>query len=43
MIESVSHDPLFEFDLRQVDAARWVAIGQAGTHAVRRHWRATWV
>jgi hypothetical protein len=41
MIESVSHDPLFEFDLRQVDVARWVDIGQPGTHAVRRHWRAT--
>jgi hypothetical protein len=40
MIESVSHDPLFEFDLRQVDVARWVDIGQLGTHAVRRHWRA---
>jgi hypothetical protein len=27
-------------DLRQVDVARWVDIGQEGTHAVRRHWRA---
>ena len=41
MIESVAHDPLFEFDLRQVDVARWVGIGQPGTHAVRRQWRAT--
>jgi hypothetical protein len=41
MIESVAHDPLFEFDLRQVDVARWVGIGQPGTHAVRRQWRAS--
>jgi hypothetical protein len=41
MIESVSRDPLFEFDLRQVDVARWVDIGLPGTHAVRSHWRAT--
>jgi hypothetical protein len=41
MTESVAHDPLFEFDLRQVDVARWVGIGQPGTHAVRRQWRAT--
>ena len=40
MIESVSHDPLFEFDLRQVDVARWVDIGQRGTHAIRGQWRA---
>jgi hypothetical protein len=40
MIESASRDPLFEFDLQQVDAARWVNIGQPGTHAVRRQWRA---
>jgi hypothetical protein len=40
MIESVAHDPLFEFDLRQVDVARWVDIGQPGTHVVRRQWRA---
>jgi hypothetical protein len=38
MIESVSHHPLFEFDLQQVDVARWVARGQRGTHAVRRQW-----
>jgi hypothetical protein len=41
MIESVSHDPLFEFDLEQVDVAYWVDVGQPGTHAVRRQWRAT--
>jgi hypothetical protein len=41
MIESASRDPLFEFDIQQVDVATWVNIGQPGTHAVRRHWRAT--
>ena len=41
MIESVSDDPLFEFDIDQVDVARWVDIGQRGTHAIRRQWRAT--
>jgi hypothetical protein len=41
MIESVSNDPLFEFDLEQVDVARWVDIGQPGTRAERRQWRAT--
>jgi hypothetical protein len=41
MIESVSRDPLFEFDLRQVDAATWVNIGQPGTRAVRHRWRAS--
>jgi hypothetical protein len=40
MIESVATDPLFEFDLDQVDVARWHDIGQAGTHAVRQQWRA---
>jgi hypothetical protein len=40
MIESVSHDPLFEFGLEQVDVAWWVDIGQPGTHAVRRRWYA---
>jgi hypothetical protein len=34
MTESVSHDPLFEFDLEQVDVARWLDIGQPGTRAV---------
>ncbi len=41
MIESVSHDPLFEFDLGQVDVARWLDIGQPGTRAIRRQWRAS--
>jgi hypothetical protein len=41
MIESTVHDPLFEFDLQQVDVAIWVNIGQPGTHAQRRQWRAT--
>jgi hypothetical protein len=41
MIESASCDPLFEFDLQQVDVATWVSIGKPGTHAVRRQWRAT--
>ena len=41
MIESVSHDPLFELDLEQVDVARWLDIGQPGTRAVRQQWRAT--
>ena len=40
MIESVSNDPLFEFDLEQVDVARWVDIGRPGTRAERRRWRA---
>jgi hypothetical protein len=39
MIESVAREPLFEFDLQQVDdVARWIDIGQPGTHAVRRRW-----
>jgi len=41
MIESVSRDPLFEFDLVQVDVARWLDIGQPGTRAIRRRWRAS--
>ena len=41
MIESVSHDAIFEFDLQQVDIAWWVDIGQPVTHAVRKQWRAT--
>ena len=39
MIESVSADPVFEFDLVQVDVARWLDIGQQGTRAVRQQWR----
>ena len=41
MIESVRHDPLFEFDLEQVDVAWWLDIGEPGTRVVRRRWRAT--
>jgi hypothetical protein len=40
MIETVSEDPLFEFDILRVDVARWLDIGQRGTRAVRRTWRA---
>jgi hypothetical protein len=40
MIESVHHDPLFEFDLEQIDVAQWINIGQPGTRAVRQQWRA---
>jgi hypothetical protein len=40
MIETVAHDPLFEFDLRQVDVARWLDVGQPGTRAERHQWRA---
>jgi hypothetical protein len=41
MIETVTHDPLFEFDLRQVDVATWVNVGQPGTYAERDQWRAS--
>ena len=39
MIETVANDELFEFDLEQVDVARWLNIGQPGTRAVRVRWR----
>jgi hypothetical protein len=39
MIQSASRDPLFEFDIQQVDVARWLDIGQPGTRAVRLRWR----
>jgi hypothetical protein len=39
MSETMAHDPLFAFDLVQVDVARWIDIGQPGTHAERRRWR----
>jgi Pyridoxamine 5'-phosphate oxidase len=39
MLQSVRHDPIFEFDLIQVDVAHWVNVGQPGTHAVREQWR----
>ena len=35
MIETVTNDPIFEFDIVRVDAARWLDIGQPGTRAVR--------
>lgn len=38
MLETMSHDPLFEFDLVRVDVARWLDIGQPGTRAERRSW-----
>jgi hypothetical protein len=31
MIETASKDPLFEFDILQVDVARWLGIGERGT------------
>jgi hypothetical protein len=40
MIESVSADPLFEFDIEHVEVARWLDIGQPGTRAVRQRWSA---
>jgi hypothetical protein len=38
MIDTMSNDPLFEFDLVRVDVARWLDIGQPGTRAERRSW-----
>ena len=38
MVETTSVDPLFEFDLVQVDTAKWLDRGKAGTRAVRDHW-----
>jgi hypothetical protein len=40
MIETVSADPLFEFDILRVDVARWLDIGQRGTRVVRQTWQA---
>ena len=40
MIETVSGDPIFEFDIVRVDAARWLDIGQPGTRAMRQTWKA---
>jgi hypothetical protein len=31
MIQTVSNDPIFEFDVLRVDTARWLDIGQPGT------------
>ena len=38
MIESFEHEPIFEFVVELVDIARWVDVGQPGTHAVRLRW-----
>jgi hypothetical protein len=38
MLESARDDPIFEFDLIQVDIASWVNIGQPGTYAERERW-----
>jgi hypothetical protein len=38
MVESVLHEPIFEFNLLQVDVARWIDVGQPGTHAERARW-----
>ena len=38
MIETASKDPIFEFDIRQVDVARWLDIGQRGTRPIRHTW-----
>jgi hypothetical protein len=35
MIETVSNDPIFEFDIVRVDTARWLDIGQPGTRPIR--------
>jgi Pyridoxamine 5'-phosphate oxidase len=40
MIETVSHDPLFEFELERVDVAKWLDIGQPGTRPIRQRWSA---
>jgi len=40
MIETATHDPLFEFDLALVETARWLDIGKPGTRPVRQRWRA---
>jgi Pyridoxamine 5'-phosphate oxidase len=36
MIETMSNDPLYEFDIVRVDVARWLDIGQPGTRAERK-------
>jgi hypothetical protein len=40
MIETVSNDPIFEFEITRVDVAKWLYIGQPGTRAVRQTWKA---
>lgn len=39
MEQTTARDPLFAFDLVQVDVGHWVDVGQPGTHAVRQRWR----
>ena len=40
ILQAVSNDPIFEFDIPRVDVARWLDIGQPGTCPVRQTWRA---
>jgi hypothetical protein len=40
MIDSVRHDPIFEFDIERADTATWELPGQKGTYAVRHRWLA---
>jgi len=40
MIQTVTNDPIFEFDILRIDTARWLDIGQPGTRPVRQTWRA---
>ena len=40
MIQTVSNDPIFEFDILRVDTARWLDIDQPGTRPVQQTWRA---
>jgi hypothetical protein len=40
MMESVRHDPLFEFDVERADRAWWENVGQPGTYPVRQRWEA---
>lgn len=40
MIETVSNDPIFEFDLLRIDTARWLDIGEPGTRPFRQSWKA---
>jgi len=39
MANTVANDPLFEFDITQVDVARWLDIGKASTRAVRGRYK----
>jgi hypothetical protein len=40
MIQAVTNDPIFEFDIARIGTARWLDIGQLGTRPVRQTWRA---